>query len=284
MCATKAKTPVKKTAASKKVATQTPVKAKPAKEAKAKKPAAKEAPAKKKVEAKPAKPVKAAKPAPAAKKEAKPVKKAVAVAPKKPAPAPKKEEKAKKAKASTAKKPKANSAKDKASENLSNPAQDLVFKFAERRKQEQLEAERKEAESRIVIKPGRRPTTRQKGSNTQKFPAADLEAFRKVLLALRSDAIGQSRSLKVNALEQTEDRSREDDDGSDVTIRLQNLSQVDVKSKDIQKIDEALRRIDNGTYGICEECGQLIRKQRLANMPTARHCIECQQKIEKMGR
>jgi DnaK suppressor protein len=182
------------------------------------------------------------------------------------------------------KKPKVKPVKEKTSEANTNPVQDFVFLFAEKRKQEQLEAERKEAENRIVIKPGRRPTTRQKGANTQKFPASDLEEFRKRLVELRREAIGQSNTLRENALEQTEDRSREDDDGSDVTIRLQNLSQVDVKSKDIQKIDEALRRIEKGTYGICEECGQLIRKQRLAHMPTAHHCIECQQKIEKMGR
>lgn len=189
-----------------------------------------------------------------------------------------------KVKVEKAKKPKPQPVKADVSKMSTNPAQNLVFKFAEMRKKAHLEAERKEAESRMVIKPGRRPTTRQKGTDTLRFSDADLASFRKVLLDLRNNAIGQSHSLKENALEQTEDRSREDDDGSDVTIRLQNLSQVDVKSKDIQKIDEALRRIEKGTYGICEECGQLIRKQRLAHMPTAHHCIECQQKIEKSGR
>ena len=213
-------------------------------------------------------------------KEAKEKKSAV-----KDAPAKKKTEaKVKSVKEDKAKKPKSQPVEADASKMSTNPAQNLVFQFAELRKKANLEAELREAEQRMVIKPGRRPTTRQKGTDTLRFSDSDLESFRKILLDLRNKSIGQSNVLRENALEQTEDRSREDDDGSDVTIRLQNLGQVDVKSKDVQKIDEALRRIDNGTYGICEECGQLIRKQRLTHMPTAHHCIECQQKIEKSGR
>lgn len=315
MSATKAKKPMKKSVPAKKAAEKVVAKAAPAKVAKSTKVAVKESPSKKKAEtkAKSVKPVAAVAQKPSAKKVAapvekvakKPVKKAVVAEAKKPTKAVVVAETKKSVKAAVAAKaaekpakkdsPKSKQEKTapkkakvvadkKVQETAANPALDLVFKFAEKRKLEQLEAERKEAEGRIVIKPGRRPTTRQKGTNSQSFPPADLESFRKILLAIRNEAIGQSRSLRDNALEQTEDRSREDDDGSDVTIRLQSLSQVDVKSKDIQKIDEALRRIDNGTFGICEECGQLIRKQRLAHMPIARHCIECQQKIEKSGR
>ena len=281
MCATKAKKPVKKTSETKKATTKTS--APKAKEAKGKKVAVKEAPAKKKPESKSAPSKAVEKTKKAVEKTKKVVEKTKKVVVSKPEIEPKKETKPKKVKSSSSKKPKAD-AKKEAIEVSTNPMQSLAFAFAEARKNQQLEAERKAAEERIVIKPGRRPTTRQKGVDTQKFPDPDLKAFRDILMSLRQQAIGQSHTLKENALEQTEDRSREDDDGSDVTIRLQNLSQVDVKSKDIQKIDEALRRIDNGTYGICEECGQLIRKQRLMSMPTAHHCIECQQKIEKSGR
>ena len=71
-----------------------------------------------------------------------------------------------------------------------------------------------------------------------------------------------------------------DDDGSDAFLRLQSLSQVDSQNKIIFKIDDALRRIADGTYGICEICGQLIRKPRLMNMPFVHTCMECQSEME----
>ena len=132
-----------------------------------------------------------------------------------------------------------------------------------------------------TIKLSRRPTTRTKGKNTQQFPAADLAEFRKRLILLRQEALGQSATLRTNALEQTDDRSGEDEDGSDAFMRLQNLSQVDSQNKVIQQIDEALARIQEGTYGICEICGQLIRKPRLLNLPFVHTCMECQSVMEE---
>ena len=48
----------------------------------------------------------------------------------------------------------------------------------------------------------------------------------------------------------------------------------------LAKIDEALHRIDDGTYGICNICGQLIRKARLQHLPFAHACMECQNEME----
>ena len=45
--------------------------------------------------------------------------------------------------------------------------------------------------------------------------------------------------------------------------------------------DEALARIQEGTYGICEICGQLIRKPRLLNLPFVHTCMECQSAMEE---
>ena len=49
----------------------------------------------------------------------------------------------------------------------------------------------------------------------------------------------------------------------------------------LDQIDEALERIEEGTYGICEECGSKISEGRLNVMPFARYCVECKSKIEK---
>jgi DnaK suppressor protein len=162
-----------------------------------------------------------------------------------------------------------------------NQSRDFAFSFAEMMKKQHRDSEEQKKAEETTIKLSRRPTTRTKGKNTQQFPAADLAEFRKRLILLRQEALGQSATLRTNALEQTDDRSGEDEDGSDAFMRLQNLSQVDSQNKIIQKIDEALHRIAEGTYGICDVCGQLIRKPRLMNLPFVHTCMECQSAMEK---
>jgi len=46
-------------------------------------------------------------------------------------------------------------------------------------------------------------------------------------------------------------------------------------------IEEALARMEEGTYGICEECEKKIRLERLKVLPFARYCVECQSRMEK---
>ena len=48
-------------------------------------------------------------------------------------------------------------------------------------------------------------------------------------------------------------------------------------------IDEALLRIEDGTYGTCEECGKKIHRERLKIMPFARNCVACQSDLEKQA-
>jgi DnaK suppressor protein len=46
-------------------------------------------------------------------------------------------------------------------------------------------------------------------------------------------------------------------------------------------IDEALRRMEDGAYGVCVACGGEMQQKRLEAVPWARHCIECQEKQEQ---
>ena len=268
---TKSKKPVAKKPAAKKTVAKKPVAKKPA----AKKPAAK--PVAKKPAAKPA----AKKPA-AKKPAAKPVaKKAVAKPVEKPAKG--KKEIVRKPITVVKKVPRPPLRKAEVAVVFENQSQDVAFTFAEmmKKRQRELDASRKEASDANAVKLSRRPTSRTRGDTSQQFPASDLADFRKRLILLRQEAMGQSATLRTNALEHTDDRGSEDDDGSDAFMRLQNLSQVDSHNKVIQQIDEALARIQEGTYGICEMCGQLIRKPRLMNLPFVRTCMECQSAMEE---
>ena len=264
---TKSKKPVAKKPAAKKPVAKKPAAKKPV----AKKPAAK--PAAKKPAAKPA----AKKPA------AKPVAKKPAAKPVEKQPAKAKKEIVRKPITVVKKVPRPPLRKAEVPVVFENQSQSVAFTFAEmmKKRQRELDTSRQEASDANAVKLSRRPTSRTRGEASQQFPASDLADFRKRLILLRQEAMGQSATLKTIALEHTDDRGSEDDDGSDAFMRLQNLSQVDSHNKVIQQIDEALARIQDGTYGICEICGQLIRKPRLLNLPFVHTCMECQSAMEE---
>ncbi|MBA7596604.1 General stress protein 16O [subsurface metagenome] len=48
----------------------------------------------------------------------------------------------------------------------------------------------------------------------------------------------------------------------------------------LRAIDEALKRIYNGTFGICSRCGAKVQRERLDYVPYAKHCIKCQRSLE----
>lgn len=56
----------------------------------------------------------------------------------------------------------------------------------------------------------------------------------------------------------------------------------DREREKLHSIDEALLRIDEGEYGICEECEEEIPLGRLKAMPFARHCVKCKSDLEKL--
>ena len=240
-----AKKPAAKKSAAKKPAAKKPAAKKPA----AKKPAAK--PAAKKPVAKPVAKKPAAMKKPVAKK---PAAKKLATKPVEKAPVKEKKEIVRKPITVVKKVPRPPLRKAEVAVVFENQSQDVAFTFAEmmKKRQRELDASRREASDVNAVKLSRRPTSRTRGDTSQQFPASDLADFRKRLILLRQEAMGQSATLRTNALEHTDDRGSEDDDGSDAFMRLQNLSQVDSHNKVIQQIDEALARIQEGTYGICE--------------------------------
>ncbi len=254
--------------------------AKPAK--KAAKPAAKKSAAKKPAAKKPAAKKPAAKKPAAKKAEPKKVAKPVA---KKPEPAPVKKPSAK-VPPKIVSRPSVKTMPTISPEQLDK----MDAEQAEQRKiamaialrmKKRMQAEESKQVAPPEIKLSRRPTTRAAGKNTVKFPDADLSRFRKNLLELREALQGKSGALKFAALERDDERTQEDDDGTDAFMRLQALGQVGDQNRTIAQIDEALHKIDDGTYGVCEMCGQLIRKQRLEHLPFARTCMECQSEVEK---
>ena len=66
-----------------------------------------------------------------------------------------------------------------------------------------------------------------------------------------------------------------DSSDDDMSFRI-----VEISSSEVIRIDEALRKMKEGTYGICEECGERIPATRHKVMPAASLCISCQEECE----
>ena len=131
------------------------------------------------------------------------------------------------------------------------------------------------------IRLSRRPTSRSRGEETEKFPESDLKEFRKRLLAARAKAMSGVDAMKATGFNESEDHEADGGDGTAQTLRLQALGQMGNINRTIQQIDEALHRIDDGTYGVCTVCGQLIRKPRLLHQPVVLPGMECQSEMER---
>ena len=131
------------------------------------------------------------------------------------------------------------------------------------------------------IRLARRPTTRSQGKATVKFPASDLREFRKRLIEARAKAMTGVDAMRATGFNEADDHEADGGDGTNQTLRLQALGQMGNINRTIQQIDEALHRIEDGTYGVCTSCGQLIRKPRLINQPFVLTCMECQSAMER---
>ena len=107
-----------------------------------------------------------------------------------------------------------------------------------------------------------------------------LDYFRNLLLEQRRQATEAMRTDRARALES--------DDG---VIDIGEMSESDLnrstalnlggrQMKLIEEIDDALLRIEDGTYGQCERCGKPINERRLEAVPSAKYDAECQAAIE----
>jgi RNA polymerase-binding transcription factor DksA len=74
------------------------------------------------------------------------------------------------------------------------------------------------------------------------------------------------------------------DAGSDAYDRDFALSLLSSEQNSLYEIDEALKRIDDGTYGVCEISGKAIPRERLEALPFTRYTVECQAELEKQNR
>lgn len=71
------------------------------------------------------------------------------------------------------------------------------------------------------------------------------------------------------------------ENASEVFLRERNMALINNADDIVADIDAALERMDNGTYGQCARCGEMIAPERLEALPYARYCINCQAIVEQ---
>ena len=120
--------------------------------------------------------------------------------------------------------------------------------------------------------------------------AEELAQFKEMLLKKRNLLSGNLDSLEKQALTKSRQDAAGDlstmpihmaDIGTDNYETEYTLGLVDSERKLMREIDDALDRIENGTYGICEGSEKSIPKARLEAIPWARYCVEYARLLEK---
>ena len=113
----------------------------------------------------------------------------------------------------------------------------------------------------------------------------DVEKFKKLLVDER-DRLARERHVAMqedteSGLELSDYDNHPADAASETFERTKNHALDENFKEMIGGIDEALRKIENGTYGTCDRCGEPINVERLKAIPYATLCIDCQGTVER---
>jgi RNA polymerase-binding protein DksA len=126
----------------------------------------------------------------------------------------------------------------------------------------------------------------KKRTNINNLSPTEITEFKALLLAKRYEILGDVSSMEAETIR----RQRSDlsnmpihmaDAGSDNYEIENTLGLMDSERKLLKEIDEALGRIEDGTYAICEGSGKPIPKARLEAIPWAKYCVEYAAMLEK---
>jgi DnaK suppressor protein len=115
-----------------------------------------------------------------------------------------------------------------------------------------------------------------------RMPKKELEKYRRLLVDKKNNLLSELAKTK-NAEEETTEESTQDIADKAVSSYTREFlySLNDSERHTIQQIDQALARIDEGTYGFCLNCGNAMNEKRLTAIPWSRHCVDCQELEEK---
>lgn len=124
------------------------------------------------------------------------------------------------------------------------------------------------------------------------FGKTQLKDIKKEIMKEREQLLDQITSIKGETLSKSQKDASGDlsgytlhmaDMATDMYNREFSLEVAEGERERLLNLEEALKRIDEGSYGRCDLCGGAISKPRLKALPQAKYCIKCQEKEEKSG-
>jgi RNA polymerase-binding transcription factor DksA len=128
------------------------------------------------------------------------------------------------------------------------------------------------------------------GEKPKPLNAKFLEKQKKNLLELRDHILDQMQGVAQDSLKSNDDAPssafgmHQADAGSDAYEKDFALSLLSQEQDALYEIEEALKRLENGTYGVCEMSGSAIPIERLEAIPFARYTVQCQEQLEREQR
>jgi len=109
-----------------------------------------------------------------------------------------------------------------------------------------------------------------------------MKSINDMLLKMREELVRDiSRRSKATAVSGVSDIGDILDSVSEERTRELDMILTDREKQKLKQIDDALERIEENTYGFCEECGVKIPRARLKVVPFAKYCVECKEVIER---
>lgn len=132
-----------------------------------------------------------------------------------------------------------------------------------------------------VLVPSPKKTKKKTGSEGRHT------SLKQILLVKREALIQQIKQQLGQSVSEEQQRRLEAamDSGDQALVDLERemgISLQEMRNRERQLIDDALDSLDEGTYGMCADCGEEISEKRLHALPFARLCVECQSKRELM--
>ena len=122
-------------------------------------------------------------------------------------------------------------------------------------------------------------------SKTKKWPKNELDDFKKIILVKRDVLLDELAEAKEKADEVLSNNSvnaiyssHMADAGSDQQEMEKNYYMMDRGNSYLQYLNRALDMIEEGTFGKCTSCGNLIKKERLLEVPHTSSCFDCKTK------
>jgi DnaK suppressor protein len=132
-----------------------------------------------------------------------------------------------------------------------------------------------------LVKGKVKPQADQK-KEVDKLDKKAIAKFRKILLKEREQIVGEVKQIVESSKEMGQDGIQDiGDEAANIYNKQVLLSLNENERMRLKEVDESLDRIENGSYGTCEECGGAISIKRLEVRPVAKYCVPCLTRLEK---